>query len=40
LFGIQPDVMATVRLVVIGLLITLVTMFRPEGILPERRRKY
>jgi branched-chain amino acid transport system permease protein len=40
LFGIEADTMAALRLVVIGLLITLVTMFRPQGLLPERRRVY
>ena len=40
LTGIEADTMAALRLVVIGLLIMLVTMFRPEGILPERRRTY
>ena len=32
--------MAALRLVTIGVLIMAVTMFRPQGILPERRRKY
>jgi branched-chain amino acid transport system permease protein len=40
IFGIEADTMAALRLVTIGLLIMLVTMFRPEGLLPERRRKY
>lgn len=40
LVGIEADTMAALRLVAIGLLITVVTMFRPEGILPERRRIY
>jgi ABC-type branched-subunit amino acid transport system permease subunit len=40
LFGIQADTMAALRLVVIGLLIMGVTMFRPQGLLPERRRIY
>jgi ABC-type branched-subunit amino acid transport system permease subunit len=40
LFGIEADTMAALRLVVIGLLITVVTMFRPQGLLPERRRIY
>ncbi len=40
MFGVEADTMAAVRMVVIGLLIMFVTMFRPEGILPERRRKY
>ncbi len=39
-FGIEADTMAALRLVTIGLLITIVTMFRPEGLLPERRRNY
>jgi ABC-type branched-subunit amino acid transport system permease subunit len=38
--GIGADTMAALRMVVIGLLIMLVTMFRPQGILPERRRIY
>ena len=40
IFGIEADTMAALRLVTIGLLIMLVTMFRPQGLLPERRRKY
>jgi branched-chain amino acid transport system permease protein len=40
LFGIEADTMAALRLVVIGLLIVVVTMFRPQGLLPERRRIY
>jgi branched-chain amino acid transport system permease protein len=40
LFGIQADTMAALRLVVIGLLIMGVTMFRPQGLIPERRRIY
>ena len=40
LFGIEADTMAALRLVVIGLLIVVVTMFRPQGLLPERRRTY
>jgi ABC-type branched-subunit amino acid transport system permease subunit len=40
LFGIEADTMAAMRLVVIGLLIMVVTMFRPQGLLPERRRIY
>jgi len=39
-FGIGAETMAALRLVVIGVLIMTVTMFRPQGILPERRRKY
>lgn len=39
-FGIGAETMAALRLVMIGLLIMTVTMFRPQGILPERRRKY
>ena len=38
--GIEAETMAALRLVVIGLLIMLVTMFRPQGLLPERRRSY
>lgn len=40
MFGVEANTMAALRLVVIGLLITLVTMFRPQGLLPERRRNY
>ena len=40
LFGIEADTMAALRLVVIGLLIVVVVMFRPQGLLPERRRIY
>jgi ABC-type branched-subunit amino acid transport system permease subunit len=40
IFGIEADTMAALRLVVIGLLITVVTMFRPQGLLPERRHNY
>ena len=40
LFSIEADTMAALRLVVIGLLIVVVTMFRPQGLLPERRRTY
>jgi branched-chain amino acid transport system permease protein len=40
LFGVEADTMAALRLVVIGLLIVVVTMFRPQGLLPERRRIY
>jgi branched-chain amino acid transport system permease protein len=39
-FGIGAETMAALRLVVIGVLIMTVTMFRPQGIVPERRRKY
>ena len=39
-FGIGAETMAALRLVMIGVLIMTVTMFRPEGILPERRRRY
>lgn len=40
LVDIDPDTMAALRLVTIGVLIILVMMFRPEGLLPERRRLY
>lgn len=40
LVDIEADTMAALRLVTIGVLIMLVMMFRPEGILPERRRVY
>jgi branched-chain amino acid transport system permease protein len=39
-FGIGAETMAALRLVMIGVLIMTVTMFRPEGILPELRRRY
>jgi branched-chain amino acid transport system permease protein len=39
-FGIGAETMAALRLVVIGVLIMTVTMFRPQGIVPERRRMY
>jgi branched-chain amino acid transport system permease protein len=39
-FGIGAETMAALRLVMIGVLIMTVTMFRPKGILPERRRRY
>jgi branched-chain amino acid transport system permease protein len=38
--GLNADVIAPLRLVVIGLLIMLVMIFRPEGVLPEWRRVY
>ena len=38
--NVSPDIRSALRLVVIGALITLVMMFRPEGLLPERRRIY
>jgi len=40
LVDINADTMAALRLVTIGVLITVVMMYRPEGILPERRRIY
>jgi ABC-type branched-subunit amino acid transport system permease subunit len=40
LIHIEADTMAALRLVTIGVLIILVMMFRPEGLLPERRRLY
>jgi ABC-type branched-subunit amino acid transport system permease subunit len=33
-------VLSAIRLVVIGALIVLIMMFRPQGLLPERRRVY
>jgi ABC-type branched-subunit amino acid transport system permease subunit len=39
-FGVGADVMAPLRLVVIGIVIMLVMMFRPQGVVPERRRVY
>ena len=38
--GIGPDTLSALRLVLIGLLIMLVMMYRPQGILPERKRTY
>ena len=38
--SISPEILSALRLVVIGALITLVMMFRPQGLLPERRRIY
>ena len=40
LVPIEADTLAALRLVLIGLLITLVMMFRREGLIPERRRVY
>jgi ABC-type branched-subunit amino acid transport system permease subunit len=40
LVDINADTMAALRLVTIGVLITVVMMYRPEGLLPERRRIY
>jgi ABC-type branched-subunit amino acid transport system permease subunit len=37
---IDADILAALRLVLIGVLIMLVMMYRPEGIIPERRRVY
>lgn len=37
---VDADILAALRLVLIGLLIMLVMMYRPEGIIPERRRVY
>ena len=37
---ISPEVLSAMRLVVVGGLITLIMMFRPQGLLPERRRIY
>ena len=36
--GISPDVLSPLRLVLIGLLIMLVMMYRPQGMFPERKR--
>ncbi|MDH3690161.1 MAG: branched-chain amino acid ABC transporter permease [Gammaproteobacteria bacterium] len=38
--GIEPDTLSALRMVLIGALIMLVMMFRPEGALPERKRSY
>jgi branched-chain amino acid transport system permease protein len=40
LVAIDADTLAALRLVLIGMLITLVMMFRQDGLLPERRRVY
>jgi ABC-type branched-subunit amino acid transport system permease subunit len=40
LVPIEADTLAALRLVLIGALITLVMMFRREGLVPERRRVY
>jgi ABC-type branched-subunit amino acid transport system permease subunit len=40
LVPIEADTLAALRLVLIGVLITLVMMFRREGLVPERRRVY
>jgi ABC-type branched-subunit amino acid transport system permease subunit len=38
LVPISADTLSALRLVVIGVLIVLIMMFRPQGLLPERRR--
>lgn len=40
LIQIRPEVLFALRLVLIGAIITLVMVFRPAGLLPERRRVY
>ena len=40
LVDIPADRLAALRLVLIGLLIALTMMYRPQGVLPERRRLY
>jgi ABC-type branched-subunit amino acid transport system permease subunit len=40
LVAIPADTLASLRLVVIGAMITLMMMFWPDGVLPERRRIY
>lgn len=37
---IDPQLLASLRMVVIGLLITAVILFMPRGLLPEHRRRY
>lgn len=37
---ISADTLSALRLVVIGILITVIMMFRPQGLLPERRRMF
>lgn len=36
----SPDTLSALRLVAIGVLITLIMMFRPQGLLPERKRVF
>ena len=38
--SISPDTLSALRLVLIGLLIMLVMMYRPQGIFPERKRTF
>lgn len=40
LIHLRPGVLAALRLVVIGVVITLIMMLRPQGLIPERRRIY
>ncbi len=40
LVGISAETIAALRLVAIGSMITLIMMFWPDGVLPERRRVY
>jgi len=40
LVGIPAETIAALRLVAIGSMITLIMMFWPDGVLPERRRVY
>jgi ABC-type branched-subunit amino acid transport system permease subunit len=37
---ISAETLSALRLVVIGILITVIMMFRPQGLLPERRRVF
>ena len=38
--GLPSDVVANLRLATIGLILVLMVLYRPEGLLPERRRVY
>lgn len=38
--GLSPDLLSALRLVLIGVLIMLVMMYRPQGLFPERKRIY
>lgn len=40
LIPLDPTTIASLRMVVIGLLIMSIVVFRPNGVLPERRRQY
>jgi ABC-type branched-subunit amino acid transport system permease subunit len=40
LVAVPADTIASLRLVAIGAMITIMMMFWPDGVLPERRRIY